>query len=254
MKAVFLGVGEACDERLPNTSVWIRMEVDGLPRSVLLDCGFTVPPLYWAQTGDPEDLDALWISHFHGDHFFGVPALLLRFWETKRRKPLAVVGQPGVRELVEKCVRLAYPNIYDTLTYPVEFFTAEVDRPMKIAGLAWRFAENVHGQRDLAVRIEDGQHSVFYSGDGLFSPETIELARGCDVAIHEAFRLDSPVAGHGSVLQCLDFAAKAGVGVLALVHVQRDERREKYDDILRVMESVTAFHVLLPEPGDELEL
>ncbi len=254
MKAVFLGVGEACDERLPNTSVWIRTETDGSPRSVLLDCGFTVPPLYWSQTEDPEDLDALWISHFHGDHFFGVPALLLRFWETKRSKPLAVVGQPGVGELVEQCMRLAYPGIIDKLTYPLEFFTAEAGRALKVGGLTWRFAETLHGQTDLAVRIDDGKHSVFYSGDGLFSHQSIELARGCDIAVHEAFKLDCPVTGHGSVLQCLDFAARAGVGVLALVHVQRDERRRKYDDMLKVIESVTAFHVLLPEPGDELEL
>ena len=254
MKVVFLGVGEACDATLPNTSVWIRTETDGLPRSVLLDCGFTVPPLYWSQTDDQEDLDALWISHFHGDHFFGVPALLLRFWETKRRKPLAVVGQPGVQALVEDSMNLAYPNFLDKFTYPLEFFTAEVGRPLQVAGLTWHFAENSHGQRDLAVRIEDGRRSVFYSGDGLFTPQTIKLARHCDLAVHEAFRLDCPVPGHGSVLQCLDFAGKAGVGVLALVHIQRDERREKYDDILKVMQSVAAFHVLLPEPGDELEL
>ena len=73
------------------------------------------------------------------------------------------------------------------------------------------------------MRLEDGRHALFYSGDGLFSPETLLLARGCDLAIHEAFQLDPVTPAHGTVRQCLDFAREAGVATLALVHVQRDE-------------------------------
>lgn len=254
MKVVFLGVGEACDELLPNTAVWLQTAVEGYRKSILLDCGFTVPPLYWRQTADPENLDALWLSHFHGDHFFGVPALLLRFWEMKRTKPLAIVGQPGAEELVTRAMSLAYPHFLEKLTYPLEFIVAEPDQPLQVAGLAWRFAENAHGQRDLAVRLEDGKHSVFYSGDGLFTAETLSLAMGCDLAIHEAFKLDQPISGHGSVRQCIDFGRRANVSMLALVHVQRDERRERYREIVSVLEGIGECHVLLPEPGDEVEL
>ncbi len=98
MRVTFLGVGEACDERLPNTSLWVQSGVGDQRQSVMMDCGFTVPSLYWQQQSDPNDLDALWISHFHGDHFFGVPALLLRFWEMKRSKALAIVSQSGGRK------------------------------------------------------------------------------------------------------------------------------------------------------------
>ena len=78
----------------------------------MLDCGFTVPSLYWQQTSDQDDLDALWISHFHGDHFFGVPALLLRLWEMKRSKPLAIVSQTGVERIVTQAMELAYPGFF----------------------------------------------------------------------------------------------------------------------------------------------
>lgn len=254
MKAIFLGVGEACDELLPNTAVLVETETSGVRRSVLLDCGFTVPPLYWRQGVDQEELDALWLSHFHGDHFFGTPALILRFWEMKRRKPLIILGHAGVEEIVVQTMNLAYPNFLEKLTYLLEFIPVEPGRSLQAAGLTWDFAVNNHGQRDLAVRIDDGKNSLFYSGDGLFTPETIALAQGCDLAVHEAFKLVEPISGHGSVSQCIDFARKANVACLALVHVQRDERRERYEEILRFIDSIDDLHILLPEPGDELLL
>lgn len=254
MRVVFLGVGEACDERLPNISIWVQTQVDGKRKSVLLDCGFTVPPLYWRQTADPEDLDALWISHFHGDHFFGVPALLLRFWEMKREKPLALIGQTGIEELVHRAMDLAYPKFMEKLTYPVDFIRAEAGKNVEAVGLTWRFAENGHPQPDLAVRIEDGKRSIFYSGDGAPTEQTLALAKGSDLVIHEAFRLEQIIPGHGTMRKCVDFAREAGVGALALVHVQRDERRDRYSEIADFLDRIEDIHAILPEPDDELEL
>jgi ribonuclease BN (tRNA processing enzyme) len=254
VKVVFLGVGEACDETLPNTSIWLQARTEYGSRSVLLDCGFTVPPRYFAQTGDPEDLDALWISHFHGDHFFGVPALILRLWETRRRKPLAIVGQEGVDGKVTQAMELAYPGFLAKLMYPLEFVAAEAGRPIEVAGLLWRFAPNQHGQSDLAVRIDDDERAVFYSGDGLATPDTLTLAGGCDLVVHEAFRMEQPMTGHGTVLQSVGFARGAGAKRLALVHIQRDERKARRADILAFAREVHDLDVILPEPGDTLEL
>ncbi len=254
MRVTFLGVGEACDERLPNTSLWVEAEVGGQRRSIMLDCGFTAPPLYWRQTTDQEDLDALWISHFHGDHFFGTPALLLRFWEQRRKKPLAIVGQKGIEDLVPRAMDLAYPNFISKLTYPLEFVTVEAGKAADVVGLAWRFARNEHSQRDLAVRLQDDDRSIFYSGDGRPTPETLSLARGCDLVIHEAFRLEQETPGHGTMRECIGFARQASAGALAIVHVQRDERRERYQEIMQELDSVESLHVLLPEPGDVIDL
>jgi ribonuclease Z len=254
MKIVFLGVGEACDERKPNTSAWIQTTVDNQRRSLLLDCGFTVPPLYWRQCSDPDDLDAVWISHFHGDHFFGVPALLLRCWEQKRIKPLVIIGQLGIQEVIVRAMELAYPGFFQKLTYPVEFRVAEPGQTVSEAGLIWQFGTSGHSQKNLAVRISDGLHAVFYSGDGRPTPETQELAKECDLIIHEAFHLDTDLPGHGTVRKCIAFARTAGAPLLALVHLQRDERRQRLGEILKTAEAVKDFHVIVPESDEELEL
>ena len=255
MKIVFLGVGEACDETLPNTSIWVQAEGSGQRISVLLDCGFTVPSLYWQQTQDPDELDGLYISHFHGDHFFGVPALILRFWETKRSKPLLIIGQSGIRELIQRTMELAYPGFLQKLSYPLQFEVIEADaHPVDILGLTWSFAETGHGQRDLAVRISNSHQSLFYSGDGLPTEATLHLAKRCDIIIHEAFDLEPKVPGHGTIQGCIDFARRAQANMLALVHLQREVRSEHYQHILRLIRDVPDLHVVLPEPGDVIQL
>ena len=104
------------------------------------------------------------------------------------------------------------------------------------------------------MRIEDGRSSLFYSGDGRPTPETLDLARGCDLAVHEAFRLDGETPGHGTVLDCIRFAREASVRMLALVHVQRNERRDRREEIAKAVGEVKDLRVFLPEPGDEFEL
>jgi len=256
MKIVFLGVGEACDENTPNTAVWIQTEAeDGEPRSLLFDCGPTVTPLFFKETNDPENLDALWISHFHADHFFGAPTLLLRFWEMKRRRALTIIGQTGVHKVLNEVMELAYPGFLAKLTYPLIFEEVEPHREaLRLLGLSWRFAQNGHGQRDLAVRLEDGKNSIFYSGDGSPTEETLALADSCSLIIHEAFDLEDSMPGHGTIQKCVDFARKAKASSLALVHIQRDVRKNRYEEILNVINKVDDFHVLLPDTGDRLDL
>ncbi len=254
MRVTFLGVGEACDEQLPNTAIWVESGAGGSRKSFLLDCGFTAPPQYWRLCSDPNDLDALWISHFHGDHFFGVPALLLRFWELKRAKPLVVVGQSGVEEKVRQAMDLAYPNFLPKLTYALNFRTAVAGEELSVAGHFWKGAAGGHGQSNFAVRVGDGKRSVFYSGDGTATDDTVLLAEGCDLLIHEAFRLDESTPGHGTVVQCIELARRAGAHRLALVHVQREERRARHREIMEVIAQVRDIEVYLPEPGDALTL
>ncbi len=250
MEATFVGVGEACDERLPNTALLVRADVAGSARSLLLDCGFTAACRYWRHADDADELDAVWISHFHGDHFFGVPLLLLRFWEMKRQKPLRIVGPEGLARLIETTVDLAYPDFRQKLEFPLEFIVLDTDHPLSLLGFSWQAAENEHSQRSLALRLDHGLESLFYSGDGRPTRESLALARHCQVIVHEAFRLDGSTSGHGSVQGCVDFARAARCEALALVHVQRDERRERHREITRILDEVQEFHAFLPEPDE----
>lgn len=253
MDITFVGVGEACDERLPNTSVLVRASLAEGSCSILLDCGFTAACRYWRHTDDVDDLDALWISHFHGDHFFGVPVLLLRLWEMKRCKPLSLLGPPGLRKTLQLAMDLAYPGFRDRLQFPIEFIELDTEKPVELHGCTWQAAENEHSLRSFALRLDTGQQSLFYSGDGRPTRETLALARHCQLIIHEAFRLDGETPGHGTVQGCVDFARNARAESLALVHLQRDERRDRHREIMGLLAEVRDFHAFLPEPDDRYQ-
>ena len=87
MRVIFAGVGEAFDENLGNTTVLVTTGSGKRKRQILLDCGFTGAHAFWKASQDPMDLDAIWVSHFHGDHFFGVPLVLLRGSRRKSSQP-----------------------------------------------------------------------------------------------------------------------------------------------------------------------
>jgi ribonuclease BN (tRNA processing enzyme) len=251
-KIRFLGVGEACDPFYHNTSLLLKNSA-GQGR-VLLDCGFTTPHLYFRDCSNPEELQVLWISHFHGDHFFGVPLLLLRFWEMERKKPLHILGPQGVEEKICRAMDLAYPNFREKLQFPLDFQAVEPGRSLLVSGLAWSFAETEHSEGALGVRIEDGEKSLFYSGDGRPTAETLALAVDCDLVVHEAFRLSGETPGHGNILACIDFARKSGAKKLVLLHINRDERAVRLGEIQEVIRKTIDLQIFLPEAGDCLPL
>jgi ribonuclease Z len=65
------------------------------------------------------DLEEIYITHFHADHYLGLPGMLKTFALRQRQVPLTVYGPPGLRELYGSLGR-----VFGRLTYPVE--TVEV--------------------------------------------------------------------------------------------------------------------------------
>jgi ribonuclease BN (tRNA processing enzyme) len=254
MEITFLGVGEAFDENLPNTSMLVVTEYQEKPVTVLLDCGYSVPPRFWQLGLHVETLDAIWLSHFHADHAFGLPALLVRLWEEKRTTDLHILGQKGIESFVLRCLDLAYPNFLPRLGFSMRFMEVEPGEPAVALGLSWRTAVNDHPQRDLALRLDAEGKSVFYSGDGRPTSETRALAEGVHLIVHEAFHLSTDTPGHGTIAGCIEMAVATRAKRLALVHIQRQVRRERFAEIKELANSAKNLEVLIPEPGDRITI
>ncbi|CAM2059519.1 ribonuclease Z [Desulfovibrionales bacterium] len=250
MQITFVGVGEAFDEILPNCSVLATTEAAMKRTSVLLDCGFTAATSYWRLAAFPTMLDALWISHFHGDHFFGIPALLLRMHEEGRQRPLAVLGQSGVADRVITAIDLAYPGTRHKFLFPLEFYELATGKTLACCGFIFTTATSEHSQPNLALRLDANGRSLFYSGDGLPTPTTTSLARGVDLIVHESFSMEQNIPGHGTVPGSIALAREAGVQRIAIVHVQREVRHSRQADILALCADAVDVRAFLPEPGD----
>jgi len=252
MKVHFLGVGEACDPERFNTSLLILSE--SKEHYILLDCGFTTPHRYFADCSDPDQLDALWISHFHGDHFFGIPLLLLRFWEMGRVKPLMLAGPCGLQEKVENALDLAYPSFLGKLQYALQYREMEDGGSLQAVGFLWQAAATEHSQPCLALKLSAEGKSVFYSGDGQSTQASASLTKGSTLVVHEAYRVVGQTANHGSLAECLVLAHQVGCEKLAIVHVAHFEREREKLEIQRLVRESGLPGVFLPEPGEILSL
>ncbi len=92
MELTFLGSGNAFAS---EGRYWSSFLVDRLHQ-------FDAPPTLLAhlkQIGaDLPNLETIFLSHHHADHFIGLPFLLLEYlYMTRRTKDLHIVGPPGVR-------------------------------------------------------------------------------------------------------------------------------------------------------------
>jgi len=254
IEAIFLGVGEAFDEKLPNTSILIHCGAGSSLVTLLLDCGFTAPPQFWREEPEVDTLDGIWISHFHGDHSFGLPALLVRFQEERRTKVLTILGQKGIDSFALKSLDLAYPGFYKKIEFPIRFLEVEPEKDVEVFGLHFQSAANIHSQRDLALRIDAHEKSIYYSGDGKPTPDSMTLAMGSKLIIHEAFHMETELPGHGTITGSIEMAKRCEASNLALVHIQRDERSRVIDRAQQFNDLAGSLNVMIPEPGYRITL
>ncbi|MCI5158000.1 MAG: ribonuclease Z [Candidatus Electrothrix sp. AUS1_2] len=247
MEIFFLGVGETCDTAHGNSSSIITTS-NGI--RILLDCGFTVPHQYFRIVEDPSRLDYVWISHFHGDHYLGLPLLFLRLWQMGRTKPLAIVGQKGIEEWVMKLLEMAYPTFSKKIGFPIEFHVVSPKATAHIAGMEWSTVLTQHTQYNLGLLLKDGKKKLYYSGDGRANTRVRRLIQGCDFAIHESFNMVDTYPYHGSITSTLKLADEMEIGQVALVHLEHSLRKNEIDLIKRIVQDRP--NTLLPVAGDRL--
>ena len=79
-------------------------------QTALVDCGTTSLVALKAQGLDPGEVDAVAVTHLHGDHFGGLPFLILDGQFSRRVRPLRVVGPPGIDERLTRTMEALFPG------------------------------------------------------------------------------------------------------------------------------------------------
>ena len=75
-----------------QSAVFVRAPGGG----VLLDCGSTTGTGLSAMGIERGEIDTILVSHFHGDHFGGIPSVLLAaLYDDERKEPLRIAGPPA---------------------------------------------------------------------------------------------------------------------------------------------------------------
>ncbi len=88
-------------------------------RFFLIDCGEATQIQLRKYKAKFQKIDHIFISHLHGDHFFGLPGFLSSMHLLGRTQELNIYGPPELKEVIEKI-----NSVSDTrLSYPIEWHT-----------------------------------------------------------------------------------------------------------------------------------
>lgn len=194
----------------------------GGPATILMDCGASSLVAMKRFGVTPGDVAAVVVSHLHGDHFGGLPFLVLDGQFSRRTRPLVVAGPPGVRERVERAMEVLFPGSSRVeRRFAVEFVELSERVPTPVAGATVTAVPVVHasGAPPFALRVEYGGRTVAYSGDTAWTESLLDAARDADCFVCEAYTFDRLLPFHLDYATVLAQAGRLGARRILLTHM-----------------------------------
>jgi ribonuclease BN (tRNA processing enzyme) len=214
---------------------------------MLLDCGASSIVALKRRAVDPSTIDLVLVSHLHGDHFAGVPFLVLDGQFAHRERPLTIVGPPETEARVRTALINMYPGFADERPrFPLRFVevgggdVVELE-PVQVA--AWSVPHDPLSN-PLALRLSLGPFSIGYSGDTAWTSALSEVAAGTQLFICEAQTLEPKARIHVSYAEVLAHRHELATQRLLLTHLGDDviaaadlELERAHDDLTIDLES-----------------
>jgi len=269
LRIVFLGTSSGTPSRERNVTS-VAIVLDG---SVLLfDCGEGTQHQLLRAPVRSGSIDAIFVSHLHGDHVYGIPGLLGTFSMNARERPLRIVGEEGVRGYLDGVLSATHHHStfpievslppyrgrdFSVIAAPLEhrvpslgFCLIEDERPGKFdpeMALALgiqpgpEYAELIRANDPRVVGPSRKGRRIAICTDTVPCASAIELARGADVLIHEAtyaeeMRAEADDRGHSTAAGAARVAAEAGVELLILTHFS-----VRYRDVSLLLDEARAI-------------
>ena len=227
-EVVFIGTSDAFGAGgRRQSAVFARGERGGM----LLDCGGTTNT-GMSQLGISRDeVDVILISHFHGDHFGGIPAFLYAaLYTDARTAPLEIVGPPDIEARVHTLANAlghqltgrewSFPIHYREIR-PGEHFASG---PAQIEAFATQHQPEAHPQ---GYRVRLGREQIAYSGDTGWFPGLPGQITESDLFICECTLHCAELDFHLSLEELREHRHELDCGRLILTHLGEEMTRER---------------------------
>jgi len=182
LELTFLGSGNAFT---PSGRYWSSFLANG---RYLFDAPPTLLPHLKRLGRSPDDLSVVFVTHFHGDHFMGLPFLFLDYlYLSPRQRDLYVAGPPGIEAFIEGFIDQCFPNLAQAKTvYQRVYIEADPKQEQIVADLAFRAVPVKHAQgrlRCFGYKLALGGKTLAYTGDTEYCDAVYQLAEGADVLV-----------------------------------------------------------------------
>ncbi len=205
MKLTIIGCGDAFCSGGRFHSCYL---LDTSQGRLMLDCGANAPLAFKRAGQSVNAIDAIAISHCHGDHFGGLPFLFIeRMFMERGPKPLEILGPPGIERRTAELFEAFYPSLLAARKeFEILYRELEPGRAHSWRGVSITAHEVEHfsGTPSLALAIGDGGKRFAFSGDSTWCAGVIEAGRGADLYLIECSTFAKKTAVH------LDYETLAG--------------------------------------------
>jgi ribonuclease BN (tRNA processing enzyme) len=223
MEVTFIGCGDAWGSGGRFNTCFL---LAGERCRILVDCGASSLVALKRAGIAPNDIDGVVLSHLHGDHFGGLPFLLLDAHHMSRReRPFFIIGGHGIATRLAAACEALYPGSTATeLRFPLEI----VERPSgaRIArdGFAVTLfaANHAAGAPCHALRLEIDGRVVTYSGDTGWTDALVAAGHAVDLLICECSSWERRLTGHLSYAELAPRLAAIGAKRVILTHMNPD--------------------------------
>ena len=217
----FLGTGNAFADG-GRSQACIHLEATGA--SLLLDCGGSSLPAI-KRALDPATIQAIAISHLHGDHFGGVPYFLMEQYFAGRKAPLAIGGPRELQQRATRAGEALYKDFFGTATidYGLSFVTLR-ETPIMLGGaeVSAHPVKHIAESDPHGLRVKIDGKLIAYSGDARWSDELVAVAKGADLFICESTNFSKSDAAHLSHKDLIANRAQLDCGRIILTHLGAD--------------------------------
>jgi ribonuclease Z len=149
MRVTFLGTAGSWPTKERSASA---IALDTERELALLDCGEGTQRQFFQSSASFMRVRRVFITHFHGDHFLGLPGLIQSMGLNNRTEPLDVYGPPDAEEMVGRALRMGYY----TQRFPVTVHALHPGESVELDGYTVRTAKALHPVPAMAYRIEEG--------------------------------------------------------------------------------------------------
>jgi ribonuclease BN (tRNA processing enzyme) len=223
MQLQFVGCGDALGSGGRFNTCF---HVTGSEVNFLIDCGASSLPALRRLDIARDDIDLILITHFHGDHFAGLPFLLLDAQFTRRSRPLVIAGPSGIETRLPQLMETLFEHSSKTKQrFELSVVALKPKQRRTFGAINVTPFSVMHGESGgpfLAYRIEAEGRTIAYSADTEWTETLIPLGRDADLFIAEAYHYDKVVKNHLSLKTLEKNLAEINPKRLVLTHMSDD--------------------------------